>query len=116
MEDRGSAYLDGDVGSSTVDTEGLIATPRDADMVEDHILALCDASCILATRASLAHANADVAYDGVVGVREGPAVAVYCDALSWCSLTEDTDAFGDYNALFDLDETANLEDNDAVRL
>ena len=102
MKERGSTHLDGDVCSSTVDTEGLITAPRDADMVEDHVLALCDASCILASRASLAHANADVSYDGVVGIRERPAVAVNSNAFSWCGLSEDADALGDYNALLDL--------------
>lgn len=111
-----NVYLNGDVGSSAVDAEGLITAPRDADMVEDHVLALCNAGCVLAARASFAHANANVSYNGIVGIRERPAVAVDCDARSRRSLAEDSNAFGDYDALFDLDETTDLEDNNTVRL
>jgi hypothetical protein len=85
-------------------------------VIEDHIFALCYAGCVLASSTSPAHANADVPYDSIVGVGKGPAVAVDCDTISRCSLSKDADTLRDYNALFDLNKSADLEDDYAVGL
>jgi hypothetical protein len=75
------AVLDGDVLGCAADGEGLVATPGHADVVKDHAGALGDGDGVLARRAALAHADADVAHDGVVGVGPAPAVAIDGNAL-----------------------------------
>ena len=51
------AVLNSNIVNISIDGESLIATPRYRKVVEDHILTLCNACCILTRVTSLAHAT-----------------------------------------------------------
>lgn len=113
---RDDGVGDGDVGHLAVDRKGLVAAPRDGDVVEDHVVAVGDGDGVLARVAALAHADADVAHDGVVGVAPAEAVAVDGDAAAGRRLAGDVDVLGHDDARADLDDAADVEDDDAVGL
>jgi len=46
-------------------------------VIEYHVIAICESNTVLARVASLAHTEANVPDDGVVGVRERDTIAVY---------------------------------------
>ena len=60
-----------------------------------------------------AHAEADVAADGVAGAGEGDAVAVDGDAAAGGGLARDGEAGGDDDRCIYLYDTADVEDDDA---
>lgn len=107
------AILNGNVRSIAIDGEGLIAAPTHAQVIEYHIIAVGDSNSILSRSAALAHTDADVAHDGLVGIGEGPAIAVDGDAVARGCLAEDGHVARAYDAVGDVDDTANGKDNDA---
>ena len=129
---RNNGVLDSDVGNFSADREGLVATPRYGNMVEDHVLPLGDCYGVLARVAAFAHADTNVPHDGIVGIRPGQAVAVDSDTLNAygeregltqgagqthaarCRLPCYVDIFGDTDATCDIDYAADIKDDDAV--
>ena len=116
-----NTVLDGDVlRRSTlvvpVDGEVLVLSPGKGAMVEDHVLAIGNASTVLVLAAHAAHAETHEAHDNVVGTRETDTVAIDGDTLARCCLAGDVEVLGKDDARVDAYHTAHIEHHDAVGL
>ena len=84
-------------------------------MVEDHVGAVGHTASVSAARAGIAHTEADIADDKVVGAGERHAVAVDLHALSGSGLAKDGVVALHYERALDVDDACYVEDDDAAR-
>ena len=86
-------------------------------MVEDDVITVVEGECTLLLVDALSTSHADVADDDVLAVRGDDAAAIDGDALSGSGLSGNGDIALDGDAgVGDVDDTANVEDDDTVGL
>ena len=86
-------------------------------MVEDDVITVVEGERTLTLVDALSTSHADVADDDVLAVRGDDAAAIDGDALSGSSLSGNGDiAFDGDAGVSDVDDTADVEDDDAVGL
>ena len=85
-------------------------------MVEYHVGAVGYSGAVLTAIATASHSHSEVTADDVVGTGEAYAVAIDRDALARSRLSGYVEVALECHSALDVDDTAHVEDHDAVAL
>ena len=83
-------------------------------MVEDDVLAICNAQGVGTGVAHHSHSHAKIAADGIAGTGEREPVAIEGDTLARCRLSGDVYVFTDRNTRLETNDTSHIKYNNTV--